>query len=419
MRVNYKFFFLFVFVVLVVRDNLCAQSISTPYSIYGIGDIDSKTYGRTSGMAVTGIALSSSTHIINSNPASLTSLEQSFFNASVSTAAKFVTYKGESITAGNSTNNDFWIKGFSLATKINKFWATNVGFGQFSNVSYLVSGYRRVEGSTREYFAGYQGDGGLNEYYWSNGISIGKHFSVGVKSAVIAGPVNQTETIYDDALQSTITTTQRDYYGNLRFQYGALYKTSLGKNWDLSIGGRYSTRNKLSSQREITVLQDTSTLVKDRFITENRFWLPQSYAAGIALRHNKKTTFTVDYTQENWADLKVRGTGWKYVDNKRLAAGVEFSNFFKQLKLPVQKNLFQVGAFYNNSYLQVNGKQINAMGVTAGLGGWLSGNLQYNIAGEYGTRGRTDNGLIRENYLQFTFSVSYRDFLLSKGRRYN
>lgn len=397
-----------------------SQNINSPYSVYGIGDIDAKSYGRTSGMASTGTALLSSSYIINTNPASIIGLERSFFVINAATAGRFSTYLGDPITTDNKSNQDFWVKGFSLGVKINKFWAINVGFGQFSNVSYKFSGSRAVEGSTNVYTANYEGEGGLNDYYWTNAISIGKHFSLGIKSSLLAGPISQSETIYDDNLQTTIVTKQRDYFGDLRFQYGGLYKTAIGKKWDLSIGGKYTNTTRLSSQREITVLQDETSIVEDKFIKNDRFLLPNTYTGGIALTHSKKTTFTADYTHEDWSALSIKGDGWKYIDNKRLSTGVEFSKQqLQQWNLPAERKFYQLGAFINNSYLQVKGKQINEYGFTAGMGGRLGNELLYTLSGEFGIRGRTDAKLIKENYFQFTFSLSYRDFLFSKGRKYN
>ena len=85
----------------------------------------------------------------------------------------------------------------------------------------------------------------------------------------------------------------------------------------------------------------------------------------------------------------------------------------------MEKRFFQVGAFISNSYLRINNVPINEYGVTAGMGGVLGPGLIYTLALEGGRRGTTRQSLIRENYVQVTFSISYRDLLLSKGRKYD
>ena len=44
------------------------------------------------------------------------------------------------------------------------------------------------------------------------------------------------------------------------------------------------------------------------------------------------------------------------------------------------------------------------------------GRSDFRLAGamELGTRGTTDNSLIKENYTQFNLSLSYRDFWISR-----
>lgn len=396
-----------------------SQNMNNPYSVYGIGDIDHKSYNRTSGMASTGLALRSSSYIINNNPASITGLERSFVVMNLAATAKTSTYVGKPIGSDNSNNKDMWVKGISLGVKLNNHWASNIGFGQFSSVNYKFSGSQAVEGSTDVYTTSYEGDGGLNEYYWVNALSIGKHFSVGVRSSFISGAINATETIYDANLQTEITTQQQDYYNNFRFQYGALYYASLGKKWDLSMGGRYSRKTKLALDRALTVTQDGTAVVEDQFVSKGRFWLPETFAAGIALAHNKRTTFAMDYTYEDWSSLGVKYNGWRLINSHKLSGGVEFSKFIQQWNQPVEKKFYQLGAFVQNSYLQVRSNPIREFGFTAGMGGRLGNNLLYTFSGEFGQRGTTNANLVKENYFQFTLSLSYRDFLFSKGRRYN
>jgi hypothetical protein len=396
-----------------------AQNMNSPYSVYGIGDIDYKSYNRTSGMGGTGLALRSSSYIINNNPASITGLERSFLVMNVATTGKTSTYQGNAITPENSKNQDFWVKGISLAVKLNKSWASSIGFGQFSNVNYKFTGSQAIEGSTNIYSTMYEGDGGLTEYYWNNAFSLGKHFSVGIRTSLIGGSINQTETIYDPNLQTTIATQQQDYFRSFRFQYGVLYTASLNKKWDMGLGARYSAKTKLAAERTLTVAQDGVNIVEDQFIKNDRFWLPATYAAGISFTHNKKTVFAADYTYEDWSSLNIKGNGWRYNNSQRLSAGVEFSTLLKKWDKPVEKKFFQLGGFIQDSYLQVRNSPIREFGFSAGMGGGLGGSLLYSLSGEFGMRGTTNANLIKENYFQFTLSLSYRDFLFSKGRRYN
>ena len=207
--------------------NIISQNMNSPYSVYGIGDIDSRSYNRTSGMANTGLALRSSFYITDNNPASITGLPRSFYTLTASAVAKSVVYKGNPIDFSNNKNRDFWIKRFGITVKLNNSWASSAGMKQFSSINYLFSGSRSIEGSVDKFNARYEGDGGLNEYYWTNAFAMGKHFSVGLQSSIISGSINQTETLYDETFQSAISTKLQDYLVQSRFQLGALYSTAL------------------------------------------------------------------------------------------------------------------------------------------------------------------------------------------------
>ncbi len=398
---------------------VAAQNMNSPYSVYGIGDIDHRSYDRTSGVAGAGLAKKSSTYIIDNNPASISGLDRSFLVVGLSIGTRSSVYKGDVINSENNRNSDMWIKKMSLGIKINKRWASSVGFSQFSNVNYKLTGSKSIDGSTDTYPTLYEGNGGLNDYHWANAISLGKHFSVGVRSSVIAGAINQTETLYEPNTQTDLATKQQDYFSNLRFQYGALYTASLSKQWDISLGGKYARITKLLTERSLNVTQDDAVIVDEKIIKYGRFSLPATYAAGIALTHKNKTTFLADYTYEDWNALQIKGSGWRMVSSHKLAAGAEFSKPFQYLDRSIEKKYYQLGAFINNSNLQVRGKPINEFGFTAGMGGWLGNNLLYAVSGEVGVRGTTSRSLIKENYFQLTFSFSYRDFLFSKGRKYD
>ena len=370
-------------------------------------------------MGGTGLALRSSYFLIDNNPAAISGLTRSFYIIDAAVTGKSVKYSGEPIDASNSNNKDFWIKRLAVAVKLNDHWASSIGFNQFSNVNYSFFGTRSAEGSAANYLTYYEGEGGLNEYYLTNALSLGKHFSIGVKSSIIAGAINQSETIADESLAAAITTKVQDYFGKPRFQAGAIYSTALNKKLDISLGGRFSPQVKMASERTLTVLEGETPIIEDEFIKNDRFNLPNTYAAGIAIKHNNKTTFAADYTYEDWSSLKIKEQGWQLVNSNRLSAGIEFSRQARLMNQMVEKRFFQLGAFYNNSYLQVRNEPVKEFGFTAGMGGVIGKGLLYTLAMEAGSRGTTQQKLIKENYVQFSLSFSFRDFLASKGRKYD
>ncbi|MCG2613887.1 hypothetical protein LZZ85_06325 [Terrimonas sp. NA20] len=404
------------FVILQVN----AQNMNSPYSIYGIGDIDFKPYNRTSGMGGAGLALNSSYYLIDNNPAAIAGLQKSFYTIDAAFTGKSVRYSGGPINADNSDNKDFWIKRLAFAVKINNSWASGIGIGQFSNVNYVLTGTKPVDGTTGTYTTYYEGDGGLNEYYWNNAFKIGKRLTLGVKSSILSGSINQTETVSDAGLSTAVSTKVQDYMSKARFQFGAIYTQPLSKTWELSVGGKYIPTVNMRSDRSLTVTDGTSVILEDDFIKTDRFSLPDTYAGGIALRKRNKITYALDYSYEDWSSLGIKDNGWQLVNSSRIAGGIELSRQATTWnKQTIEKGFFQFGAFFNNSYLQVRNEPIREYGITAGIGGIIGGGLFYTMSLEAGSRGTRQQDLIKENYVQATFTFSYRDFLQSKGRRYD
>jgi len=84
----------------------------------------------------------------------------------------------------------------------------------------------------------------------------------------------------------------------------------------------------------------------------------------------------------------------------------------------VERRFYQVGAYYNNSYLQVRNTPINDWGIAVGMGGSLDNTFLYSLSLQGGVKGTTTQNLIRQTFFGFTLGLSYRSFLFSKGKIY-
>jgi hypothetical protein len=290
---------------------------------------------------------------------------------------------------------------------------------QFSSVNYQFYNNKAIEGTNSTYNLRYSGDGGLNEYYWNNAVAIGKHLSAGITASYIAGSINQTETLVDEG-GNVISSTRRDYYAKGRLQYGAIYTGKLSKKWVASVGAKYASKSALNYERTLTVLENSIAIIENDYIKYTRFSLPQSIGGGVALSNNTGTvTYAADYTYDNWSALNLKGTNWRLVNSSRVSGGAEFVSFKTDINRTVTKKSFQMGAFLNKSYLQVNNQQINEWGVTAGFTRTLGNSLMIGAFLEGGVRGTTQANLIKENYVQLSLNFSFRDIILGKMARYN
>src|SRR5688572_3162983 len=167
--------FLLTGLIVALMSSANAQNLSSPYSVYGVGEIQELQPDRSSGMANTSMSLVSTPgFLINKNPASLIGLERSLAQIDLGIVGKTVTFKGNSINGDNSSAKDVTIKRISISSKLSNHWAASVGFKPFSYVNYAFTAQKSIEGSTSTYTGNYEGHGGLHNVFFNNAFSIGK-----------------------------------------------------------------------------------------------------------------------------------------------------------------------------------------------------------------------------------------------------
>ena len=404
-----------------------SQTNNSPYSVMGIGDIETSSFDRTAGMSGTGIALFSKRNLIQSNPASYVRLEdipfKTGFNIEISSRYNAVNYSGTPITS--TTDNysaDLQFKKIALAIKPKKWWGLSLGLLPFSssNYSYFLS--KPVLGGTTSVDAYEQGSGNTSQIYLANSFPINKHLSFGIHTAVIFGQFNQIETIGANSQSDSLLTTNRNYsvsspYIKLGFQYN----NDISQKWNLAIGSTFALQANLNGIYDLNVMNGVSTIKTSETEANDYFTIPVAYAGGVAATYSQKYTFAADYSFQPWSNLNSSGTGYRLVNSQRFSAGGEYSN---KIKLPngfvAEKYFLQAGFFYSDSYLQVNGNQISDYGGSIGAGfNSLKNGLGMSAALIVGSRGTTSMNLIKENYTQFSLTISYRDFWFTAKKKYD
>lgn len=386
------------------------QDMNSPYSIYGIGNIDMQQHNLNAGMGYTGIGLKSTYFSSGNNAASISGLPLRVIVGDINAVGQISTYHGTPINMGNSTNRDFTIKSFLIANRINKTWASAVGFRQFSTVNYQFTARNYVQGSNNVgYTSDFNGSGGLNQYFWNNAFNIGNHLAAGINASLVSGPISQTESF--TAYSMDIESSRRDYYGNFRFEYGLIYNTNPKNNHVISVGINYAPQSKLNYERSISLSNGDTKVIDGQYLGLYKFNLPSSYGAGFAVTNSQGVTFGADYSFQQWSRLNYKGSAWQLVDANRISAGAEFAKIGQRSGQLVYLRSFQIGGYYSNSYLRLNGEQINEFGVTAGMKFPVKSSLLVNTTLEAGSRGTVKNGLIQEIFVKLSISFSLRELI--------
>lgn len=390
-----------------------AQVNSSPYSALGIGDIESSSFNRYTGMASAGVALSDSRYINNSNAASLTAMIPRFFSFELSERYKQVLYSGGGVQPGNNQTSDFQMRRLTMATKITKRWGSSIGLMPFSTSSYNFSSYKVVVGTYQTLGATYQGTGGVNQVYWANGYRVTKNTSIGVTSSILFGSLAQTENLESSGSTGTLITTSNNFLHNYYFNFSLLTKLKLNKHWLSTYGITFTPQTFLYSTNTVNVTDSsTGSVLKAGNPQYSHFNLPMGINAGIALIKDNKYTFTINAQTQNWGSLNYSGQNYQLVNSNRISIGFQSSsllrNYYNQ---DYEKGFFQLGLYGGNSYLKVSNQQLTDFGATIGYGrnsfrsplGWVA-------ALEVGREGSPNTAILSQNYVNLTITLSFLDF---------
>ena len=113
-----------------------AQNVTSPYSILGVGDIDTRTFDRYAVSGSTGISRRNATSYNFSNPASLTGLSPKVMNFDITGSGRFSTFKSPVEDTLSAISKDFVIKQVSMAFRNSAKTAFAFGLRPYSSVNY-------------------------------------------------------------------------------------------------------------------------------------------------------------------------------------------------------------------------------------------------------------------------------------------
>lgn len=418
-----------------------AQKVTnSPYSSFGMGEIDYTTMGFSSSMGHTGVAFADSNQVNLLNPATLSFLGQKRPLMNVDFKGTFTNLSSET---QEGKANSFIFQNIVLGIPIKKNWGLAFGLTPFSKIGYDVSTYDTTTlNDTIAY--NYDGNGGSNRVFLSlsyRPLNTFKHkLSLGVTAGFLFGSADRfRETVYPDNqnyFNSRFEEALR--FKDFVFDFGALYQYDISKKFSMSVGVDYSMERKIKTYNDIfsynyafssgkEVIFDTVTY---QDTAEGRITYPQRIHGGFSFviksdpskQSVSKTVINTDIVFQEWSKYDENFDNTSYTNNMKNSLsyrlGVQFtpndgskydptSTYFELIN-------YRAGFRYSNTRLNLNGQDINDFGISFGLGLpiKIGGSVSsINLGAEWGQRGTTNNGLIKEDYWKVFVGLS-----LSPGR---
>lgn len=343
-----------------------SQSVTSPYSISGLGDIENRNIGRSAGMASVSAAMRYNLNINVLNPASLTAMPPHLFLFEVGAKGRSSRFIQPGIDTTSVASSDFAVKRVSLAYKATKKMSFGMGLQPFSNTNYNFSSVVPLPAGSASYLKTVEGIGSMQQLYFTQALELGNHFSVGYTFSYLFGSQHQKVNYYDGAALN-VTKENISYYRNPYFKMGFQYYSKVDKKVQHRFGAFASMPVTLDGNNTYN-LTDGSTIVQDSIVVSNKpFKVPLMVTAGYSVTFNHSLTISADYNFNQWQSQTTPVAGLTLAPSNRVSVGFEKENLI--IKNNQYKSYyFQGGLYYENTYWKVNNNYVTDMGFTIGAG---------------------------------------------------
>ncbi len=406
---------------------------NTPYTRYSIGDLTNSGFAVNKAMGGSSSALRIQNQINYLNPASYTSQDTNSFLFQTAFVARIVNINTQQSSDQSSNMNiDYLAIGFPITSWLN----LSAGLVPFSRMQYNFNDVRTIPGVGESTTFEYSGFGGFNEFYLGGALAIKKIFSVGINLNYLFGSLDRTQTSYltektnSAYLKKSSNYIASDFYSKIGVQFhpkiGEKHSFVLGAaldakaDIDVKIKGKTIRYNPISGGK--TIFADSLEYSID---TPEPLILPNKFTFGASYQLEKTLVITGEMITQDWSGIDIVQSNFKAGKYQSYRFGADYipvpldvrtrEEYYKRIH-------YQLGGYLTKTYLYYNGTNISDKGVTAGLGlpiknaRKLFTGTTFNVAYQFGIRGTTEQGLIKENYHFITFGLTLHDFWFLKPK---
>lgn len=336
-----------------------AQNVmtSSPYSMYGLGEISTGIYGSNAGMGGVSYGMRGKALLNTDNPAALTGLDSMKLIAETSGFMKNEYYRSNGNSNRTITGN---VSAFTLGARMMPRWYLAVGLKPYSSVGYYFQSNEPLEGSPGSYYTStYEGSGGLSKVSLSNALLLPFGFSAGVNVSYIFGNLKLSES------QSNMSISQTQFAEKFYADFGLQYQRQIGKEKRLIIGAVYGYKEniKLEGTKVVTT---SSTSTEDKIKNKTQY-LPAFYGFGASLIH-KKMTHAVDYAYKEYSSTLSGDSRIKFHDTHEFKYGFSFDPEGYPSEDVWKRTSYKAGVSVSTPYMHVNGNGGLNWRATLGLG---------------------------------------------------
>ena len=425
----------------VLAQGSAAVNAYSPYTMFGIGELN--TIGTTAMRALggVGVAWRSSQMPSMLNPAgySATARKSFIFNFGAeanflqNTQNKYAADGAFSHRAKNAKNTANFHE-IAVQMPLAKGLGLGVSLMPYSSVGYKMKGIEKsdeIVGNIGTATYDYSGDGDVTEVKLGVGWEFVKNLSVGIAAKYYWGHIkhNYSSTVTGDYVgpgDYNAVIGLDDYaISSFKFQVGVQWSIINTNKRVLTLGATYDyggpLRPKVVQSRYLNNNYSTSVSVESN---RSQMRLPHKVVAGI-MYQDPKFTAGAEYEFAAWGggnagyfeEEMYGGMKVRYVDTHTAKLGIEYTPNRFDVRNYLRRIAYRFGCRYSNYYQSYGGHMIPQVALTAGLGFPLKfmGASSIDVCFEYGYRGTGATmmsdmgqrvGLIKQNYFKIGLGFS-------------
>jgi hypothetical protein len=406
--------------------NTDALGTYTPYSLFGVGELEKQGTSFNKGMGGIGTGVRDNRYINYLNPAAITARDTLSFMFDFGASQKnFYNTDGKVESAFNTAN----MQNVVFTAPIYNKSALIVGISPYSNIGYKF----RENETDSEIIAKYgdiayekYGEGSINQFFIGAATNIGEHFSVGAQMLYYFGNLSRKSNV-DFVTDLTIRdiNTGWDYRVNaLSAKAGVQYFNKINGNLDLTVGAAYRFASNLEGDhvRYATAVGGGSATdtIRMESIPGYKVEVPSEFSFGFSLRKQDKWMVGFDYMMQDWSGSEFgEDDNFKACASNSFRVGVEYIPNRHDIRYYLKRVTYRAGAYYDQTYFNIGGSQVEAYGFTFGMSmpvfRWYNA-ISWSV--DMGQRGSLDLNQVRERYIQLNLNLNLHDLWFIK-RKYN
>jgi hypothetical protein len=398
--------------------------ISSPYSRFGIGDLMNNNSVVNMAMGGISYGLSSPYFVNPANPATYAAFDTLSFVFDVGaygSQTKLIT------TNLSQTANFASLAYLKFGFPVTRWWRSSFGLLPYSNTGYQMLD-ARVEENIGSVTRNYQGNGGINQFYLGNSIAINKQLSIGFNLTYLFGTLEKSSatTFPDSAYRMNYKVINSTKVHDLSLNYGLFYKWQGKSGYHLGAGLVFSNGTNINATEDrlgyryflsSSGVDNVIDTVLNEPQVKGKIFLPAAVGGGFTFGKTEKWLVGADYQLQMWNKYSYFGVPDSLKNSMRISVGGQYTPSVSTVSGYLQRITYRAGVRYSNSFLELRGQQIDEFGISFGLGLPIPRTRStVNLAAEIGTRGTTNENLIKENFVRFTLGLSIfeRWFIIRK-----